>query len=199
MDDPHDIVSELIETVHSLMKKEDRVGLYGSGQLPLMSMRDLQRVEVSDVSWACLHTYARVRDRHGKRMFPSRWRALLEDLQHSALIYWLALGNEPLPKPPPLCMSRPWHELIVAGYGHPFSVWVDKAGLCYQGAGGSKRRVSIEEDLAWHITRWRSDRDMTVQHDRWPELSWTLKTIGRREGWESESGLGLVWELKREG
>ena len=33
------------------------------------------------------------------------------DVDHSALIYWLLEGNDPLPQPPPIRYSRPDHRL----------------------------------------------------------------------------------------
>lgn len=45
------------------------------------------------------------------------------DADHSALLFRLLSGKEPLPVPPPTYMSRPWHSLIETGEGQPFEVW----------------------------------------------------------------------------
>lgn len=89
-------------------------------------------------------------------------RALVCDIEHSALIPWILEGNQPFPRRPPIRFSRPWHELIATGEGYlldPPHVWPDP----------SWKYCVIEGDPSWELINVGEDT-WTVQypnHGRW--------------------------------
>ena len=71
------------------------------------------------------------------------------NLDHSALIYWILEGNEPLEHPPPKYMSRPWHSLIAEGEGElldPPRQFFDDVWVIGQ---DTKWRLLEERESSW--------------------------------------------------
>lgn len=85
------------------------------------------------------------------------------DMEHSSLLWWLFHGNEPLPYPPPLRMSRPDHAMALTGKVRVFEVWrlpengidacVDQhhAGWKYVSGSEKEGRFVLDQE---HWGRW---------------------------------------------
>lgn len=101
-----------------------------------------------------------VRAREGCPIAPDSRHRLDIEVDHSlrgGLLGWLLSGHAPLPHPPPLCMSRPWHKLIVNG-GAPDSRM--DAGARFDRAYGEP--VVIVWQHAWRVLEEAEDGSLFV-------------------------------------
>lgn len=140
-----------------------------------------------DTVFSAVQKWLVFRRDHGMAIEPDRFHIEADHSLRGGLLGRFLAGRDPLPHPPPICMSRPWYGLIEAGpegVRGEMSVWWDHPFA--RALGG----VNMDGEV-WKLlgeSRWESEHTLEITwEDRDGERNWGTWLLTRTQENPSES------------